>query len=126
MSQFITVDGNEAAARVAYAINEVIAIYPITPASPMGELSDAWAASGKRTVWGGLPASHGNAKRGRSRWCSPWWPSGRRSNDNFHGIAGIVTDDPKHVQDRWRANTGRHSRRGEKLGDACALHIRGP
>lgn len=55
MPEFITVDGNEAAARVAYAINEVIAIYPITPASPMGELSDAWAAVGKRTVWGGVP-----------------------------------------------------------------------
>ena len=55
MSDFITVDGNEAAARVAYAINEVIAIYPITPASPMGELSDAWSAAGKRTVWGGVP-----------------------------------------------------------------------
>ena len=55
MSEFITIDGNEAAARVAYAVNEVIAIYPITPASPMGELSDAWSASGRRTVWGGVP-----------------------------------------------------------------------
>lgn len=55
MSQFITVDGNEAAARVAYALNEVIAIYPITPASPMGELADAWAAVEKPTVWGGVP-----------------------------------------------------------------------
>lgn len=51
----ITIDGNEAAARVAYAVNEVIAIYPITPASPMGELSDAWAASGKHNAFGGVP-----------------------------------------------------------------------
>ncbi len=43
---FVTWDGNEAAADVAYQTNEVIAIYPITPASPMGEHADAWASAG--------------------------------------------------------------------------------
>ncbi len=52
----ITIDGNEAAARVAYRTNEVIAIYPITPASPMGELSDAWAAVGKPNMFGSVPS----------------------------------------------------------------------
>ncbi|MBE7385677.1 MAG: pyruvate:ferredoxin (flavodoxin) oxidoreductase [Leptolyngbya sp. SIO1E4] len=52
----INLDGNEAVARVAYALNEVIAIYPITPASPMGEWADAWAASGKPNLWGTVPA----------------------------------------------------------------------
>jgi pyruvate-ferredoxin/flavodoxin oxidoreductase len=42
----VTIDGNEAAAYVAHQVNEVIAIYPITPSSPMGELSDAWSAVG--------------------------------------------------------------------------------
>ena len=42
-------DANEAVARVAYALNEVIAIYPITPASPMGEWADAWAAAGVKS-----------------------------------------------------------------------------
>ena len=42
----ITVDGNEAAARVAHRLSEVIAIYPITPASPIRELADAWSAAG--------------------------------------------------------------------------------
>jgi pyruvate-ferredoxin/flavodoxin oxidoreductase len=51
----ITVDGNEAAASVAYRASEVIAIYPITPASTMGELSDEWSALGKPNVWGGVP-----------------------------------------------------------------------
>lgn len=51
----ITLDGNEAAARVAYALNEVIAIYPITPASPMGEWADAWAANGKPNLWEKVP-----------------------------------------------------------------------
>ena len=52
----ITVDGNEAVARVAYRLNEVIAIYPITPASPMGEWADAWAAEGRPNLWGSVPA----------------------------------------------------------------------
>ena len=49
------IDGNEAAARVAYATSEVIAIYPITPASPMGELADAWSAAGTPNLWGDVP-----------------------------------------------------------------------
>jgi pyruvate-ferredoxin/flavodoxin oxidoreductase len=51
-----TIDGNEAAAYVAHKTNDVIAIYPITPASPMGELSDAWSASGRKNLWGEIPA----------------------------------------------------------------------
>jgi pyruvate-ferredoxin/flavodoxin oxidoreductase len=53
--RMITVDGNEAAARVAYHTNEVIAIYPITPASPMGEWADEWAAAGGQNLWGAVP-----------------------------------------------------------------------
>ena len=51
----VTVDGNEAAASVAYRASEVIAIYPITPASPMGEFSDAWATKRMPNVWGTVP-----------------------------------------------------------------------
>src|SRR4026209_1597229 len=54
--KFETIDGNEAVARVAYALNEVIAIYPITPASPMGEWADAWAAAGRKNLWGTVPS----------------------------------------------------------------------
>jgi pyruvate-ferredoxin/flavodoxin oxidoreductase len=53
--QFITVDGNEAAATIAHQCNEVIAIYPITPASAMGELADAWSASGRTNIFGTVP-----------------------------------------------------------------------
>ena len=56
MKIFKTIDANEAVARVAYALNEVIAIYPITPASPMGEWADAWAAAGVKNLWGTVPA----------------------------------------------------------------------
>ncbi|MCA9240604.1 MAG: hypothetical protein KDA37_10405, partial [Planctomycetales bacterium] len=51
----MTVDGNEAAALVAHKVSEVIAIYPITPASPMGELSDAWSAAGRENLFGVAP-----------------------------------------------------------------------
>ncbi|HUB66910.1 MAG TPA: pyruvate:ferredoxin (flavodoxin) oxidoreductase [Candidatus Methylacidiphilales bacterium] len=53
---FKTLDANEAVGRIAYALNEVIAIYPITPASPMGEWADAWAAAGKKNLWGTVPS----------------------------------------------------------------------
>jgi len=52
--KMVTVDGNTAAAHVAYAYSEVAAIYPITPSSPMGELADAWAADKRKNVFGQL------------------------------------------------------------------------
>jgi pyruvate-ferredoxin/flavodoxin oxidoreductase len=51
-----TVDGNEAVAQVAYRLNEAIAIYPITPSSPMGEWADAWVTEGKPNIWGTIPS----------------------------------------------------------------------
>jgi pyruvate-ferredoxin/flavodoxin oxidoreductase len=51
----VTIDGNEATAYVAYHVNEVIAIYPITPSSPMGEHADQWAAEGRPNIWGSVP-----------------------------------------------------------------------
>ncbi|GMV32512.1 MAG: pyruvate:ferredoxin (flavodoxin) oxidoreductase [Chloroflexi bacterium CFX1] len=51
----IMTDGNEAAASVAHRLNEVIAIYPITPSSAMGEFSDEWSAKGKKNIWGTVP-----------------------------------------------------------------------
>jgi pyruvate-ferredoxin/flavodoxin oxidoreductase len=53
--QYLTIDGNEAAAYVAYRINEVCAIYPITPSSNMGEWADEWSAKGIKNIWGNVP-----------------------------------------------------------------------
>jgi len=53
---WVTVDGNEAAVSVAYRLNEVCAIFPITPASPMAELADQWSARGRRNIFGTVPA----------------------------------------------------------------------
>lgn len=52
---YATIDGNEAVARVAYKLNEVIAIYPITPSSPMGEWADDWMSQGRPNLWGTVP-----------------------------------------------------------------------
>ncbi|MHB9016157.1 MAG: pyruvate:ferredoxin (flavodoxin) oxidoreductase, partial [Sulfurovum sp.] len=52
---FVTIDGNEAVARVAYKINEVIAIYPITPSSPMAELSDTYSSNGEKNIFDSIP-----------------------------------------------------------------------
>ncbi len=53
--KIVTIDGNTAAAHVAHATNEVIAIYPITPSSNMGEISDAKSAAGEKNIWGTIP-----------------------------------------------------------------------
>ncbi len=53
--KLVTIDGNEAAAYIAFKTNEVISIYPITPSSPLGELADAWAAQGQKNIWGTVP-----------------------------------------------------------------------
>jgi pyruvate-ferredoxin/flavodoxin oxidoreductase len=53
--KMVTMDGNEAVASVAHRTNEVIAIYPITPSSNMGEWADEWSAFGKKNVWGLVP-----------------------------------------------------------------------
>ena len=51
----MTIDGNEAAASVAYRASETIAIYPITPSSPMAEVCDEWASHGRQNIWGAIP-----------------------------------------------------------------------
>src|ERR1039457_5105787 len=51
----LTLDANEGVAHVAYRLNEVMAIYPITPSSPMAEWCDQWASEGKRNLWGTIP-----------------------------------------------------------------------
>ena len=52
----LTLDANEGVAHVAYRLNEVMAIYPITPSSPMAEFCDQWASEGKKNLWGTIPS----------------------------------------------------------------------
>ena len=52
----LTVDANEGVALVAYRLNEVMAIYPITPSSPMAEFCDQWASENRKNLWGTIPS----------------------------------------------------------------------
>ncbi|HZS76548.1 MAG TPA: pyruvate:ferredoxin (flavodoxin) oxidoreductase [Ktedonobacteraceae bacterium] len=52
---WVTIEGNEAVANIAHTLSEVIAIYPITPSTPMGEMADAWSATGRPNLWGTVP-----------------------------------------------------------------------
>src|SRR5210317_39912 len=55
MTDLRALDGNEAVARVAYAVSEICSIYPITPSSPMAEMADVWSAEGEPNIWGQVP-----------------------------------------------------------------------
>ena len=110
--RFVTVDGNEAAAAVAHQCNEVIAIYPITPASPMGELADAWSAAGRTNICGTVPDVIEMQSEAGAAGALPRRAAGGRAGDDVHRVAGPAADDPQHVQDRRRADAGGDPRRG--------------
>ena len=119
-------DGNEAAARVAYALSEVISIYPITPASPMAEHCDDWSAAGRPNLWGDGARRRRDAVRGRRRRRDARRAAEGRPGDDLHGVAGPAADDPQHVQDRRRADAGGHPRRGPHDRHARAVDLRRP
>ena len=84
-------DANEAVARVAYALNEVIAIYPITPASPMGEWADAWSAAGVKNLWGTVPAVIEMQSEGGRRRSDPRCAPDRRAQHDLHCVTGLCS-----------------------------------
>ena len=126
MANMKTLDGNEAAASIAYRTNEVCAIYPITPSSTMGELADQWAAEGQDQHLGHRAARRRDAERRRRRRRRPRRAPDRRPDDDLHRVAGPAADDPQHVQDRRRADAGRLPRRGARDRDPGALDLRRP
>ena len=95
-----TIDGNEAAASVAYRLNEICCIYPITPSSPMAELADEWSSQGRPNIWGTVPSvvemqSEGGRGRRPARGSTGW-----DAGHDLHGLPGAAADDPQPVQDR--------------------------
>ena len=95
----ITIDANEAVANVAYKASEVIAIYPITPSSTMGEHSDAWAAAGKPNLWGTIPSVMEMQSEGGAAGAVHGALQAGALTTYFHCITGTVVDDPQYVQD---------------------------
>ncbi len=90
-------DGNTAVAHVAYRVNEVCAIYPITPSSTMAELADQWSAEGIQNIWGNIPRGAGDAERGRCVGHCPRRTAVGRDDDDFHVVSGPDADAAQHV-----------------------------
>jgi len=92
-----TMDGNTAAAHVAYAYTDVAAIYPITPSSTMAEYCDELAAKGTKNVFGQKVKIYGNAVRSGSSRSGSWITSNRSLNFNIYMFSRIIINDSKHV-----------------------------
>ncbi len=103
-TKMAVMDGTEAIAHVAHKVNEVIAIYPITPSSPMAEHADAWSAAGKKNLWGIRARGGGDAVRGRGGRGRARGAAGRLAQHHLHRQPGPAAHDPHHVQDRGRAD----------------------
>ena len=96
--KMITVDANETTADIAYRTNEVIAIYPITPSSGMGELSDEWAANGKPNIWGTVPlVAEMQAEGGAAGAVHGSLQTGALDHD-LYCLTRPAVDDPQYVQ----------------------------
>ena len=91
----LTVDGNEAVAHVAYRLNEVMAIYPITPSSPIAEWCDQWASEGKKNLWGTIPAIVEMQSEGGAVGRGPRHVADRLHQHHVHGVAGTAADDSR-------------------------------
>src|ERR1700691_2670431 len=111
--KMVILDGNEAAASVAYRLSEVVAIYPITPSSPMAEWADQWRSEGKRNIWGALPiveelqseggaagALHGALQAGASGTTFTASQGLLLMIPNMYKIAGELTSNVIHVTAR--------------------------
>ena len=122
---FATLDGNEAVARVAYRLSEVVAIYPITPSSPMGEWADAWASTNQPNIWGTVPAvvemqSEGGGGRGRT-----WSPASGIGDHDLHSFPGADVDAAQPLQNCRRANTRCAAHCGAIAGGSRTVHFWG-
>ncbi len=118
-SKYLTIDGNEAAAMIALKVNEVAAIYPITPSSPMGEYIDEWTAAGKTNIWNTIPlvqemqseagaagAVHGALQRGALTTTFTASQGLLLMIPNMYKIAGELTATVFHVAARSLAAQG--------------------
>ena len=122
--EFETIDGNEAAARVAYQLNEVIAIYPITPASPMGEWADAWAAAGLKNLWDTVPAVVEMQSEGGAAGAIHGALQTGALSTTFTASQGLLSNDPEYVQNSRRAYAVRPACGGALPRRTSAFDIR--
>jgi len=138
----VTIDANEAVAQVAYQLSEVVAIYPITPSSAMGEWADQWAAQGRPNLWGSVPsvvemqseggaagALHGALQTGALATTFTASQGLLLMIPNMYKIAGELTSCTLHVtaraddQDRDREHRNRSRLGGSDRTRRGAVHV---
>ncbi len=124
--KILMVDGNEAAASVAYRTNEVIAIYPITPASPMGEVSDAWAVQGRPNVWSQVPDVSEMQSEGGAAGAVHGALQAGALTTTFTASQGLLLMIPNMYKIAGELTPYSYPRRGAHAGDTRALHLRRP
>lgn len=95
-AQSVMMDGNEAVAHIAHLLNEVVIIYPITPASPMGEHADDWSAHGISNLWGAIP----EVVEMQSEAGAAGALHGALPCDHVYRVPGPAAHDSQPVQDR--------------------------
>ncbi len=120
----VTMDGNEAAASVAYRASETIAIYPITPSSPMAEVCDEWSTQHKPNLWNVIPEiAQMQSEAGAAGAVHGALQAGSLAT-TFTASQGLLLMIPEHVQDRRRTHAVHDARGGADPGDARALDLR--
>ncbi len=96
--KFKTMDGNTAAAHVAYAMSDMCTLYPITPSSPMGEIADEWAAEGRQNIFGQtLTVRQLQSEAGAAASVHGSLAAGALDVD-LYGLPGAAADGPQYVQ----------------------------
>ncbi len=121
-----TIDGNEAAASVAYRLNEVCCIYPITPSSPMAELADEWSSQGRPNVWGTVPAVVEMQSEGGAAGALHGALQSGALATTFTASQGLLLMIPNMYKIAGRADPGRAARRGPVDGRPGAVDLRRP
>ena len=119
-----TIDGNEAAVDVAYRLNELCAIYPITPSSTMAELADEWASHRRTNVWGTVPTVMEMQSEGGAAGAMHGALQGGALSTTFTASPGPAADDPQHVQDRRGAHLDGVPRRRPVARRAGSVDLR--
>ena len=117
---------NMAVATVAYKLNEVCAIYPITPSSTMAELADEWAAQGQPNLWGNVPVVQEMQSEGGAAGAVHGALQSGALTTTFTASQGLMLMLPEHVQDRRRAHAYGVPRRGPGARDLGAVDLRRP
>ena len=122
----VTIDGNTAVAHVAYRVNEVCAIYPITPSSTMAELADEWSAQGLTNIWGNVPVVQEMQSEGGAAGAVHGALQSGALTTTFTASQGLMLMLPNMFKIAGELTADGLPRGGARAGDAGAVDLRRP